>query len=218
MSNNEVQERWLPVPGYEGLYEVSDQGRVRSFDRYIKHWRGGNALLKGRILKPIADNKKRERGYLRVGLYPAPRQLQVHQVHVLVLTAFVGPRPDGMVCCHHNGVSTDNRLENLRWDTISANAIDDLRNGANRNATKTHCVNGHEFNASNTQMVGPDRKHRNCRECARISKRARYVPAVRRTHCSEGHELTTENVYKAPDGHRICRTCRNAKQRAYRQA
>jgi hypothetical protein len=53
-------------------------------------------------------------------------------VHHLVLLAFVGPRPDGLICCHGNGDPTDNRPENLRWDTHSANSKDAIKHGTAR--------------------------------------------------------------------------------------
>lgn len=174
-----MTEQWLPVIGYEGLYEVSSTGRVRSLDREVNHWRGGKRLVKGRELAAFEGNKKRERGYLRVGLYKRA-QLRSHHVHTLVLEAFVGPRPDGMVCCHRNGVSTDNRLENLRWDTISANALDDVRNGVHPTGSKTHCKRGHEFTTENTILRGPNKVYRACRECANASRRRRHVPAASR--------------------------------------
>jgi hypothetical protein len=51
-------------------------------------------------------------------------------VHHLVLEAFVGPRPDGQVGCHFDDDPRNNRVENLRWDTSSANALDRVRNAA----------------------------------------------------------------------------------------
>ncbi len=53
----------------------------------------------------------------------------VRQAHVLILEAFVGPRPDGMVCCHANDNALDNRISNLRWDTNEANYADRDANG-----------------------------------------------------------------------------------------
>jgi hypothetical protein len=50
-------------------------------------------------------------------------------IHVLVLTAFVGPRPTGLHACHNNGNSLDNHLTNLRWDTVRENALDRIRHG-----------------------------------------------------------------------------------------
>jgi hypothetical protein len=88
---------WRAVLGYEEFYEVSDTGRVRSFDRFVNHWRGGQRLVKGRELKSFFTSKSRERDYLRVGLYKRDRRLRVYGVHVLVLEAFVGPRPEGLV-------------------------------------------------------------------------------------------------------------------------
>lgn len=50
-------------------------------------------------------------------------------IHLLVITAFVGPRPKNMVCCHNDGNARNNTVENLRWDTAKANTQDDYRNG-----------------------------------------------------------------------------------------
>lgn len=147
MTGNEIHERWLPVPGYEGIYEVSDQGRVRSLDKYVNHCFADRRLVKGRVLKPVLENGT---GYFRAALYKAEREPRRYRVHTLVLTTFVGPRPDGMVCCHGNGIRTDNRLENLSWDTISANNFDAVKHGNHRQTRKTHCPQGHPYDESNT--------------------------------------------------------------------
>lgn len=67
------------------------------------------------------------KGYFRVTFPSADGRKRTAFIHSLVLTAFVGPRPTGMVCCHWNGDKKDNRVENLRWDTVKANAEDGKR-------------------------------------------------------------------------------------------
>ena len=114
-----LSESWRPVPGFVGCYEVSDQGRVRSCSRLVRS-RGGVRMLKGRVLKP-----GRTRQYLYVCL--PPKRIAVHR---LVLLAFVGAPPAGTYACHNNGDSLDNRLANLRWDTVGANIADAVRHGS----------------------------------------------------------------------------------------
>ncbi|SKF61468.1 NUMOD4 motif [Mycobacteroides abscessus subsp. abscessus] len=130
-----ISEAWKPIAGYEGWYEVSNRGRVRSLDRtVIGRW--GPYLVRGRTLAPPA----RESGHLSVGLYkngPSRR----HLVHRLVLEAFVGPAPEGMVTCHNNGDPSDNRIENLRWDTQSANQFDSVRHGTHAMVSRATCLN-----------------------------------------------------------------------------
>lgn len=115
----ESTENWLPIPGYEGCYEVSDLGRVRSLDRTIK-WQHGERRIKGKVLAGIPDKWRRLRVHLRNGALK--EQIYVHR---LVLLAFVGPCPDGMEACHHpDPTPTNNRLENLRWGTYGENRLD----------------------------------------------------------------------------------------------
>jgi hypothetical protein len=71
---------------------------------------------------------KASSGYRLVTIY-ADGKKSTRSVHSLVLTAFVGPRPDGMVGCHNNGVCHDNRIENLRWDTQAGNLRDRVAHG-----------------------------------------------------------------------------------------
>lgn len=61
-----------------------------------------------------------------------------YRVHRLVLEAFVGPCPPGMECCHNNGNPADNRLENLRWDTRSANCLDAVQHGTSPGLTSRY--------------------------------------------------------------------------------
>lgn len=159
-----MTEKWLPIAGYEGSYEVSNLGRVRSLDRTnSKGWK-----LRGKVLSPSRKNRS---GHLHV-LLCTPGTQDSRHVHTLVLEAFVGPRPPGMFACHTNDVPWDNRLENLRWDTPSANRLDSVRNGTNPNANKTECPKGHPYSPDNTYRH-PTSGSRICRICRRDNNRAR---------------------------------------------
>jgi DNA-binding transcriptional LysR family regulator len=104
-------ERWLAVPGYEGFYEVSDFGRVRSLRR-------GNSLR--RAPKMLVGEAQRY-GHIRVTLQ-RPGERPLHwQLHRLVLEAFVGSCPPEHECAHQDGDSKNNRLSNLRWMTHQEN-------------------------------------------------------------------------------------------------
>lgn len=114
-------ERWLPIPGWHGFYEVSDQGRVRSVARVVPR-ASTPQLVRERVLKsPPASH-----GYPRVNLCHEGKYVQ-RTVHSLVLEAFVGPRPHGMEILHGNGVCTDARLANLRYGTSAENKADTVR-------------------------------------------------------------------------------------------
>lgn len=157
-----MNEEWLPVVGFEGMYSISDQGRVRSEKRLIVRKDGRATTISERILKP---SPKRDGGtHLVVTLYNTAHNLRrVADVGHLVLESFVGDRPPGLDCCHANDIGTDNRLTNLRWDTRSANLNDLVRNGRHADANKSHCKSGHRFDAENTRIARDG--SRVCRQC-----------------------------------------------------
>lgn len=152
-------EIWRPVVGYEGLYEVSDLGRIRSF---VKEPTG--RLLKPR---PSKSSEHRNPGWAVALFKDGTRKSFL--IHRLVLEAFVGPCPDGLEACHWNDNSADNRLVNLRWDTHSANTQDKLRNGNHEPSNRTHCPRGHLLAAPNL-VKG---RARNCRACRNAMARTR---------------------------------------------
>jgi hypothetical protein len=122
-----MTEIWKAIPGHEGAYEVSDQGRVRSLARTVPtKSRSGNPYLRPvpeRILRPGPQKKS---GHLSVIL---SRKGGMRQVHELVLTTFVS-RPPDCESCHNDGDPTNNRLDNLRWDTRHSNIMDAIRKGS----------------------------------------------------------------------------------------
>ena len=67
-------------------------------------------------------------GYKHIVLYRGKKEIG-KSVHCLILETYVGPCPAGMEACHNNGVKTDNRLDNLRWDTRSNNQKDAIKHG-----------------------------------------------------------------------------------------
>ena len=115
-------ERWLPVVGFEGRYEVSDQGRVRSCDRAVTYRSRLGKLVScpkdGVVLRPGLSSN----GYLTVSL-----GRQSKMVQELVAEAFLGPRPPGMLVCHKNGRKRVNRSLNLYYGTNSTNNRDVVR-------------------------------------------------------------------------------------------
>jgi hypothetical protein len=139
-------EQWRPVPGYEGSYEVSDHGRVRSLDRQVPHAKYGTMRVRGALLQPFDAH-----GRAGVTLHRGGKRRET-LVHSLMLEAFVGPRPPGHEACHGDGDKGNNRLANLRWDTTSANVLDQVRHGVHRQSRKTHCPRGHRLVAPNLRF------------------------------------------------------------------
>lgn len=85
------------------------------------------------------------------------------RVHAVVLNAFVGPRPDGMVCRHLDDDKTNNALSNLCWGTPRENQLDVVRNGNHFAANRTHCPRGHAYDEANTRTYRGSRYCRTCR-------------------------------------------------------
>lgn len=121
-------ERWLPVTGYEGLYEVSDQGRVRSLDRRVGGPQGPSSrIFPGRVLVPYVQAPPRD--YPQVRLSRENKQ-ETCPVHRLVLEAFDQPCPDGMEALHGPGGKLDASIANLSWGTRAKNMGQDrVRDG-----------------------------------------------------------------------------------------
>lgn len=116
---------WRAVPGYEGSYEVSRDGRVRSVTRQVPYGRHGCTIYQGRELRLT----RLKIGYLTVKLALAGHTRTTY-VHELVLRAFVGPRPKtdarGEIR-HLDGDKTNNHIDNLKYGTIIENAADRVR-------------------------------------------------------------------------------------------
>lgn len=128
-----MQELWLPVVGYEGLYEVSDQGRVKSVDRLKKSKGGSQCVWRGRVLTQF----KRTR-YWSVRLSRENKAVNCH-VHHLVARAFLGEKPEGQIVLHGAGGSSDNSLANLSYGTHKQNSLDKHRDGTYLWGESTHC-------------------------------------------------------------------------------
>jgi hypothetical protein len=167
--------------GYEGLYEVSDLGRVRT-------------VATGLIRTPQYEP---ESGYARYQLHKARRRRQ-WRAHVLVLEAFVGPRPtpehEG---CHDNGDPADNGLPNLRWDTGSNNMLDVTRHGRNVLANREQCPREHDLAVPN--LVPSSLPRRDCLACSRA--RGWIGNQVRKGLPKPDLQETSDRYYRKIMGH-----------------
>lgn len=226
---DESTERWLPIPGYEGSYEVSNQGRVRSLDREITRSDGRVQRNRGRVLSPGIDTQGRHGVALK-----ALGHSKSFRVHTLVMLAFVGPRPDGMEVCHWDGRPENNALSNLRYDTRSANRFDAVRHGTHYSTAKRECPREHVLATPNLVAHVAENGHRACLACRRarvnaqrsgqdfseladlhyrqiMSGTARGKMGAR-THCPRDHPLVEPNLVRsaAEDGRRSCLACARA--------
>lgn len=120
-----MTETWLPVVGFEGTHEVSSHGRVRSFDRFVRHNCADSQFCRGRELRGC----KNKLGYQRIWIQREGRRTETF-AHVLVAQAFIGaaPSPDHEVA-HNDGNPSNNHFSNLRWATHAENMGDKRKHG-----------------------------------------------------------------------------------------
>jgi hypothetical protein len=150
-----LDEKWAWIPGYEGRYEASDHGRIKS------HCRSVPLIMHQRVSNM---------GYFMVMF--SGKNLTVHR---LVMRAFNGD--SALVVRHLDGNQKNNALSNLKYGTYSENAHDRVAHGNMAAANKTHCIRGHEFTPENTRLW---HGLRNCRACARLRGPANVIAARER--------------------------------------
>lgn len=124
-----MREQWRPVVGWEGFYDVSDLGRVRSKSRVVDV-NGGKRAHTGQVLKQYVEGP-----YARVRLSGGGRIVQ-YRAHALVAEAFIGPRPDGMEVRHRDGDSLNNRRRNIAYSTHLENIQDKYDHGRTRSSVR----------------------------------------------------------------------------------
>lgn len=206
-------EEWRPVPGWEGLYEVSGIGGVRSVDRTIHYKDGRRRFYPGAPLK----GGTHKFGYPMVNL-SRNKEVKGFAVHQLVALAFIGPCPEGQEVRHLDDDPTNNSFLNLAYGTHAENMADMMRHGRSRR--QEFCGRGHEMTEENRYLSpsgGMD-----CRRCSsERNKEWREAHAeppkghrnARKTECIRGHPFDEENTYIRAGGTRECRTCMRETQR-----
>lgn len=153
-----MSERWAAVRGYEGVYQVSDMGRI---------------MRAGRMLHPAPDKD----GYLHLRLSRGGVRRHA-SVHRLVAEAFVPGEAAGFEVRHGDGDNQNNRSSNLSWGTHSQNMLDAVKHGTHNETRKTICARGHEFTPENMSTY---RNKRVCLTCKRESVRATRSPRRKTT-------------------------------------
>ncbi len=117
-------EIWKDIKGYEGLYQVSTLGRVRSFDRYVKNRMSNKNIKRGKVLTPCTNRN----GYKQLNLIINTKK-KPKTIHRLVAETFIS-NPENKPCVNHiDGNKKNNNVKNLEWVTYSENTIHALKKG-----------------------------------------------------------------------------------------
>ena len=147
----DVSKIWKSIPGYEGFYEISSTGIVRSIPRKVSY---GSGKAYRRIKERVLSSNPGNHGYPSVMLSKEGNK-KLCTVHRLVMLAFVGPCPDGHEVAHADGNRLNPRLENLRYATRSENAADAIAHGT---ATRGHKNGGAKLAPEQVIAIRNDRR------------------------------------------------------------
>ena len=133
-------EEWKDIVGFEGLYQVSNMGRVRSFDQYIDGSHGCKRLVKGKILKPCKSGRKAN-PYYEVFLYKEKKRYRV-PLHRLVAKAFIDNTENYPCVNHKDEDPSNNKADNLEWCTHKYNNSygNRLKIIGDKHKKKVYCV------------------------------------------------------------------------------
>ena len=130
-----MKELWLPVPGWEKFYRVSNFGDAESLGRMTARKSPSGVpyqrWIDGKRLKPSLNDV----GYLHIQMTAEGRRTSA-AVAPLVMATFVGPKPKGLQVAHLDGNRTNNRLDNLEYKTPKENAMDRIRHGTSGKGEK----------------------------------------------------------------------------------
>jgi hypothetical protein len=137
-----MEHTWKAVRGYEGCYEVSDQGAVRSLPRATRGRGGKPRVSRGTVLKAYALN-----GYLLVSLHKFGEG-ETRYVHSLVAEAFIGPRPQGQDVHHADGDKGNNSASNLRYVSRSENVRHAFESGLSKRGSAHYAATIDEATAA----------------------------------------------------------------------
>ena len=121
------EEIWKDIPGYEGRYQVSNLGNVRSLGFWLEHGCRGGGTVHQYYPPHICEGEEDKYGHRRVTFSKPGFKKKRIMVHRLVLLAFAGDCPEGKEVCHNDGDPRNNSLDNLRYDTRSENQRDKFR-------------------------------------------------------------------------------------------
>jgi len=121
-------EIWRPVLGWEGLYEASSLGRIRSIERWTRGRHRGIGPHRVRRRSKVLRLVLNQHGYL-AGNFSRRGGRVNFELHRAICEAFHGPAPEGFVAAHWDGVRTNCAASNLRWATIAENQNDMVRHG-----------------------------------------------------------------------------------------
>lgn len=221
---------WRVIPGWEGYYESSDDGQVRSVDRIVPYSDGRTAHRRGHLLKPRPDQD----GYLHVALNRHGKARNF-SVHCLVLLTFVGPRPEGCESLHGDHDPGRNHVDNLRWGTHAQNIREAVERGTHAMVGRTHCHRGHPLEAPNLVPSSLRRGLRGCLSCSRAtssrSAKSAGFDLQRESDrhysllmgeikkpariCKRGHSLIEPNLRRCRNSHQ-CLACYRASMRRMR--